>query len=426
MIFMFVRKAWFMQKFFMWIMFVIPMLFIFTNYALPVKMCFNNVHSSEVRKDIDLLEEVSKLITENFYGDVTQTKLTEGAISGMFNSLDSYSTYLNPSDYMELQSSAKGKFGGIGVEGMHDKLGLRVVSVLEGTPSSFTDLRSGDIIVSANDTNLGGKNLYEMVKLLRGPLSDAVVIQVLRGGEVLDFTMKREIIEIQSVTGGLIGDGILYCKISSFANNTKSQMLELINGIDLSNVSGVILDLRSNPGGLLDKSIDIAGLFIKKDSLVVSTKGKISKCASEYKTSSIPKLGNIPIVVLVNHGSASASEILAVALQYHNGAHIMGEWTFGKGTVQVILELPNKVGAAKMTVAEYFTPSGSSVDNIGVKPDIEIKISDKGYESMLECRKDRLNNIKSAKCKEVFGNFIMYDTQLQGAFDFFQQSQFSN
>ena len=327
----------------------------------------------DIYKKIDLFSEVLEKINEEFVEEVDQSEIMDSAIDGVLQSLDPYSSYMNPEMYKEMLTETSGKFGGLGIEVGMEAGVVKVISPIDNTPAAKAGVKAGDYIVKINDIQVQGKSLTEAVELMRGPVGSGIEITVRRRGEkkALIFNITREIIEIQSVKSKIIKNNIGYLRLTSFNENSGQQIKEEINSLKKNNkLKAYILDLRNNPGGLLTQAIKISDFFLENGE-IVSTK---SRKASENRKW-FAKEGDITngktLVVLINYGSASASEIVAGALKDHKRATIIGENSFGKGSVQSIIPLKNK-GAIRLTVAKYYLPSGKSISEVGVTPDIEV------------------------------------------------------
>ena len=309
----------------------------------------------------------------------------DSAINGLLQSLDPYSSYMSPEIFNEMQTETSGKFGGLGIEVSMESGVVKVISPIDDTPASKAGIKAGDYIVKIEDTQVQGKTLNEAVDLMRGPVGSSIELTVRRKGKKksLTFNIKREIIEIQSVKADLLENNIGYIRLTSFNENSGEQIEDKIKDLEKNqNVKAYILDLRNNPGGLLSQAIRISDFFLDNGE-IVSTK---SRKASENRKW-FAKKGDLTngktLVVLINYGSASASEIVAGALKDHKRAIILGENSYGKGSVQSIIPLKNK-GAIRLTVAKYYLPSGKSISEVGVSPDIEIKEKDEEFKMRSE------------------------------------------
>tara|TARA_B110001450_G_C17636062_1_gene487226 strand:- start:689 stop:1822 length:1134 start_codon:yes stop_codon:yes gene_type:complete len=336
---------------------------------------FQKVYSenNDIYKKIDIFSEVLEKINKEYVNDVDQSKSMDAAINGLLQSLDPYSAYMTPENFKSMQTETSGEFGGLGIEvGMESGV-VKVISPIDNTPASRAGLKAGDYIVKIENTQVQGKTLMEAVDLMRGPVGSSLEITVRRRGvkKALVFNIKREIIEVQSVKSELINKNIGYIRLTSFNDNSSQQIKKKINKLNKNkNLKGYILDLRNNPGGLLSQAIKISDFFLDNGE-IVSTK---SRKASENRKW-FAKNGDITngktLIVLINYGSASASEIVAGALKDHKRAIILGENSYGKGSVQSIIPLKNK-GAIRLTIAKYYLPSGASISEVGVTPDIEV------------------------------------------------------
>ncbi len=327
-------------------------------------------------KDLKTFTTVFSNIKQIYVDDVDDKKLFNHAIKGMVSGLDPHSGYLEPKEQKNLLESALGKFGGLGIViGMKDEA-IQVISPIDDTPAYRVGIQAGDLIVKIGDKLVRGMTLEDGVELMRGKAGTDIQITIVRKNKkpfVVNIT--REIITIISVKGYLLEKNIGYIRISSFQNPTEKLLKQTFNDLVEENnaqLNSLILDLRNNPGGVLNGAVDVSNLFLDKKGLVVYTKGRIPSSNLKYKTKSGDIMQGLPIVVLINEGSASASEIVAGALQDHKRAIIMGSTSFGKGSVQTILELQKGYGL-KLTTARYYTPNGRSIQAKGIVPDIELK-----------------------------------------------------
>ena len=339
--------------------------FFLTNFSISAE--------TDIYKKIDLFGEVLEKINEEYVDEINQSKSMDSAINGLLQSLDPYSAYMSPETFNEMQTETSGEFGGLGIEVSMESGVVKVISPIDDTPASKAGIKAGDFIVKIEDTQVQGKSLSEAVDLMRGPIGSSIELTVRRRGKkkALTFNIIREIIEIQSVKSDLLENNIGYIRLTSFNENSGQQIKDKIKDLETNqNVNAYILDLRNNPGGLLSQAIRISDFFLDNGE-IVSTK---SRKASENRKW-FAKKGDLTkgktLVVLINYGSASASEIVAGALKDHKRAIIIGENSYGKGSVQSIIPLKNK-GAIRLTVAKYYLPSGKSISEVGVSPDIEI------------------------------------------------------
>tara|TARA_B100001248_G_scaffold132309_1_gene99437 strand:- start:40 stop:1176 length:1137 start_codon:yes stop_codon:yes gene_type:complete len=335
----------------------------------------SKAYSSEnsIYKKIDLFGEVLEKINKEYVDEVNQSESMDSAINGLLQSLDPYSAYMSPEIFNEMQTETSGEFGGLGIEvGMESGV-VKVISPIDDTPASKAGIKAGDYIVKINDTQVQGKSLSEAVDLMRGPVGSGIELTIRRRGEkkALIFNVIREVIQIKSVKADLLEKNIGYIRLTSFNENSGKQIEREIKKLEKNDsVKSYILDLRNNPGGLLSQAIKISDFFLENGE-IVSTK---SRKASENRKW-FAKKGDLTngkkLIVLINYGSASASEIVAGALKDHKRAILLGENSYGKGSVQSIIPLKNK-GAIRLTVAKYYLPSGKSISEVGVSPDIEI------------------------------------------------------
>jgi len=315
--------------------------------------------------------DVFARIKRNYVEEVSDEELLEHAIRGMLDGLDPHSSYLNTEQFQELRIGTSGEFGGLGIEvGMEDGF-VRVVSPIDDTPAARGGIQSGDLIIRLDEKPVKGLALNDAVKLMRGKPGSDIVLTVIREGEdrPLNITLTRAIIQVTSVRNRILEDGYGYIRVSNFQTKTPSDMIKAIETMQIEGeLKGMVLDLRNNPGGVLSAAVGISDAFLN-DGLIVYTDGREDNSKLRYSASRGDILEGAPIVVLVNGGSASASEIVAGAMQDHGRGVVMGSKTFGKGSVQTIQNLPNG-GAVKLTTARYYTPSGRSIQAQGIDPDI--------------------------------------------------------
>jgi carboxyl-terminal processing protease len=319
--------------------------------------------------------EIFGRIKQDYVEPVSDKKLLEDAIRGMLSGLDPHSAYLGSEEYKELQEGTSGQFGGLGIEvGMENGF-VKVVSPIDDTPAQKAGLKAGDLIVRLDDKPVKGMSLADAVKTMRGEPGSQIVLTVVREGAEapLKFSLTRDIIKVKSVKQRLLDKNYGYLRISSFQSGTGQGLVDAINSLKKENegpLKGIVLDLRNNPGGVLNAAVDVSDAFLESG-LIVFTEGRIKNSEMRFNASPGDEINGAPIVVLINGGSASASEIVAGALQDHKRAIIMGEKSFGKGSVQTILPTTN--GAAiKLTTARYFTPSGRSIQAEGIEPDVKL------------------------------------------------------
>jgi len=317
--------------------------------------------------------DIFSRIKSDYVEDVEDKTLLENAIKGMLTGLDPHSTYLNPDEYKELRIGTTGQFGGLGIQvGMEDGF-VKVISPIDDTPAFHAGVKAGDLIIRLNDQSVKGMTLNSAVKIMRGEPGSNIKLTIIREGEdkplIIDVT--RDIIKVKSVKNRMLDPGYGYVRVSNFQSKTPRDLLQAINDLKKEygdELKGLVLDLRNNPGGVLNAAADVSDLFINKGKLVY-TEGRIENSHFEFNAKPGDILNGAPMVVLINGGSASASEIVAGALQDHNRAVVMGSKSFGKGSVQTIQELRSG-GAVKITTARYFTPSGRSIQGEGITPDI--------------------------------------------------------
>ena len=329
--------------------------------------------NTDLYKKIDLFGEVLEKISKEYVDEVDQSKSMDSAINGLLQSLDPYSAYMTPESFEGMQTETSGEFGGLGIEVGMEAGVVKVISPIDNTPASKAGLKAGDYIVKINNTQVQGKTLMQAVDLMRGPVGSSIEITVRRRGvkKALIFNITREVIQVQSVKSELIDNNIGYIRLTSFNENSSEQIKDKINKLNKKkDLKGYILDLRNNPGGLLSQAIKISDFFLENGE-IVSTR---SRQASENRKW-FAKKGDLTngktLIILINYGSASASEIVAGALKDHKRAIILGENSYGKGSVQSIIPLKNR-GAIRLTIAKYYLPSGKSISEVGVTPDIEV------------------------------------------------------
>ena len=327
----------------------------------------------DIYKKIDLFGEVLEKINKEYVDEFNQSESMDSAINGLLQSLDPYSSYMSPKIFDEMQTETSGEFGGLGIEVSMEAGVVKVISPIDDTPASRAGLKAGDYIVKINDVQVQGKSLSEAVDLMRGPVGSGIELTVRRRGErkALTFNIIREVIQVQSVKSEIIDENIGYIRLTSFNDNSSDQIEKQIKKLKKDkNINSFILDLRNNPGGLLSQAIKISDFFLENGEIVSTKSRKKSENRKWFA-----KKGDITdgktLLVLINYGSASASEIVAGALKDHKRAIIVGENSFGKGSVQSIIPLKNR-GAIRLTVAKYYLPSGKSISEVGVRPDIEV------------------------------------------------------
>ena len=330
--------------------------------------------SSEIYEKIDLFSEVLDKINKDYVDEIDQNAVMDAAINGVLQSLDPYSSYMSPQMLSEMQTETSGKFGGLGIEVGMEAGVVKVISPIDNSPASKVGIKAGDYIVKINDTQVQGKSLTEAVELMRGPVGTDIEITVRRVGEkkAIVFNITREIIKITSVRSKVIDGDIGYIRLTSFNENSSDQFKEKIKDLKKNkDINSYILDLRNNPGGLLSQAIKITDFFLDNGE-IVSTKGRKKTESRKWYANKGDVIEGSTLVVLINYGSASASEIVAGALKDHKRAILVGENSYGKGSVQSIIPLKNN-GAIRLTISKYYLPSGKSISEIGVSPDINVE-----------------------------------------------------
>jgi carboxyl-terminal processing protease len=326
-------------------------------------------------EQLNLFGEVFERVRASYVEPVKDDQLIESAINGMLSGLDPHSSYMNAKDYADMQIQTKGEFGGLGIEvTMQDGL-IKVVSPMDDTPAAKAGIQPGDLISHIDGDPVLGLTLNQAVDKMRGEIGSSITLTVLRGNQdPFDVTMKRAVITLKSVRWEMEPNNIGYVRITSFSEQTDSGLKDALKGINAAakgNLTGVVLDLRNNPGGLLDQAIAVSDDFLDKGE-IVSTRGRNPDDGQRWNAESGDLLNGKPLIVLINGGSASASEIVSGALQDHHRAILMGTKSFGKGSVQSIIPIPNH-GAIRLTTARYYTPSGRSIQAKGIDPDIQVE-----------------------------------------------------
>ena len=352
--------------------------------------------------EIRTFTEIFSKIKDDYVEDVDDKKLLENAIRGMLQGLDPHSTYLDEDAYKELQEGTSGEFGGLGIEVGYEDGFVKVISPIDGTPAQRAGIKAGDLIIRLDNKSVKGISLMEAVKMMRGKPGSKITLTIVREGENKPFEISivRDIITVENIKTETIEPGFTYIRISNFQTHTvddlKKGLIKLKNENN-NNIKGLILDLRNNPGGLLNAAVGVSDLFLN-NGLIVYTEGRIKDSKLKFNAKPSEMLKDTPIIILVNGGSASASEIVAGALQDHKRALIMGEKTFGKGSVQTILPMNDRT-ALKLTTARYYTPSGRSIQASGIEPDMIVK------------------NIKFDLKKDIQNNGLIKESDLSGHLD---------
>ena len=340
-------------------------------YLSFIPKLFSN--DDNVYKQLNLFGEVYERVRSEYVEKVSDKDLIEAAINGMLQSLDPHSSYLNADSFTEMKIQTKGEFGGLGIEVTMENGLVKVVSPIDDTPAARAGLQSGDYISHIDEEPVMGLTLSEAVDKMRGPINTELKITVIREGkEAFDLNLKRAVIKVTSIKAKKEED-VAYLRITSFTQKTFKNLVKEYNKLSLEmkgNLKGLVLDLRNNPGGLLDQAVSVSDAFLERGE-IVSTRGRDNKGEQRYNASKGDITNGLPIVVLINGGSASASEIVAGALQDHKRGILMGTQTFGKGSVQTIIPVTSK-GAVRLTTARYFTPSGNSIQAKGISPDIYV------------------------------------------------------
>ena len=338
--------------------------------------CFNKsfaANNSTIYQKIDLFSEVLNKINNEYVEEIDQSEVMDAAIDGVLQSLDPYSSYMSPEMLSNMQTETSGKFGGLGIEVGMEAGVVKVISPIDNTPASKAGLKAGDYIVKINDEQVQGKSLSEAVDLMRGEVGSDIEITVRRKGvkKALIFNITREIIKIQSVKSEILENSVGYLRLNAFNENSSDQIKNQLKVIKKNkNIKSYILDLRNNPCGLLSQAIKISDFFLNEGE-IVSTKSRNKSENKKFFARKGDIIDGKTLIVLINYGSASASEIVAGALKDHKRAIVLGEQSYGKGSVQSIIPLKNK-GAIRLTISKYYLPSGKSISEVGVVPDIEI------------------------------------------------------
>ena len=353
---------------------IIIIIFLILNFN------FNYSQAKEdLYKKIALFGEVLENIKKDYVDEVDQSSMMDSAINGVLQSLDPYSAYMSPELFKEMQTDTRGEFGGLGIEiGMESGV-VKVISPIDDTPAAKAGIKAGDFIIKIGNEQVQGKSLMEAVKLMRGPVGTTIELTVRRKDvkKPMKFKITRKIIEVKSVNSEILGKekNLGYIRLKSFNENSDKQFLNIVKKYEKnSKITGYILDLRNNPGGLLTQAINITDFFLNGGE-IVSTKGRNASETRKFFAKKGDQIKGKPIIVLINNGSASASEIFAGALKDHKRAIILGENSYGKGSVQSIIPLRNG-GGMRLTISKYYLPSGDSISEVGVTPDILIEESD--------------------------------------------------
>ncbi|MDA1134865.1 MAG: S41 family peptidase [Proteobacteria bacterium] len=379
-------------------------LIIFSSFLIILGFFPNNIlnaqsNRQETYKQLNLFGDVFQRVQEQYVEEVTDKELIESAISGMLQSLDPHSSYLNAESYDDMQVKTKGTFGGLGIEITMEGGFVKVISPIDDTPAALAGMQSGDLIIAVNGESLRGLSINEAVSQLRGPIGSSIKITVVRNEEEpFELEIKRDVIKIKSVKHNIINN-VGYVRLTTFSETTTEGLKTAVEKIKKEigdNFLGLILDLRNNPGGLLNQSISVSDAFLNQGE-IVSTKGRKNDDASRVFAKKGDIINGKPLIVLINSGSASASEIVAGALKDHSRAIIIGTRSFGKGSVQSIIPLAGN-GAMRLTTARYYTPSGISIQAKGIQPDIIVEAG------ITEANKDKKKNRREENLKGSLDN----------------------
>tara|TARA_X000001036_G_scaffold435477_1_gene476781 strand:+ start:1112 stop:2365 length:1254 start_codon:yes stop_codon:yes gene_type:complete len=384
--------------------------------------------TKETYKQLSIFNEVFNRVKDQYVEEVSDRDLIEKALNGMLNALDPHSSFMNEEIYKEMQIDTAGAFGGLGIEITMDKGFIKIISPIDDTPAQKAGVESGDYITHLDGNSVVGLSIKEAVEIMRGKIGSPITITIVRGmKEPFDITIKRDVIKIQSVKHKII-DNIGVLRITTFNEQTTSGLKKIIKELENqeNEIIGYVLDLRNNPGGLLEESINVSDLFLEKGE-IVSVRGRENNDVQVYSAKKGDVIDGKPLVVLINQGSASASEIVAGALQDHKRAPILGIKSFGKGSVQTIIPIGN--GAIRLTIAKYYTPSGDSIQAVGIDPDVvvpqaEIKVlnelftfRESDFQDALSNETQNLENIESETDEKDKEKLIDTDYQLFRALD---------
>ena len=353
-------------------------------FTIFLSLFFSNLSFSaneeSIYDKIDLFSEVLDKVNNEYVEEIDHSEAMDAAINGVLQSLDPYSAYMSPEIFKEMLTETSGEFGGLGIEvGMEFGV-VKIISPIDNTPAEEAGVKAGDYIVKINDIQVQGKTLTEAVELMRGPVGSIIKITVRRRGvkKAIIFNITREIIKIESVKSKIIEDTVGYIRLTSFNENSADQIKEKIKELKQNKkIEKYILDLRNNPGGLLSQAIKISDFFLNNGE-IVSTKSRKKKENRKWFAHKGDVIDGKTLIVLINYGSASAAEIVAGALKDHKRAILIGEKSFGKGSVQSVIPLNNK-GAIRLTISKYYLPSGKSISEVGITPDIEIAESSEDF-----------------------------------------------
>ena len=362
---------------------MIRYMLVVTGAAVAFVASFNEVRavSSETYRQLNMFGDVFERVRAEYVEEVDDSELIEAAIQGMLSSLDPHSSFLNPKAYGEMQVHTRGEFGGLGIEVTMENGLVKVVSPIDDTPAHKAGMQSGDFIIGIDGEQVFGLTLGEAVERMRGPVNSEIVITVQRGGveQPFDVAITRDVIRIRSVRSRAEGE-VAFIRVASFTEQTDSGVEDAMKKLRKEigeGLQGVVIDLRNNPGGLLDQAVAVSDAFLEKGE-IVSTRGRGNRGGQRFNARAGDIAEGLPVVVLINGGSASASEIVAGALQDQKRAVLLGEATYGKGSVQSIIPLKNR-GAIRLTISKYYLPSGKSISEVGVTPDIRVEAEDEEF-----------------------------------------------
>ncbi|MBM3535042.1 MAG: S41 family peptidase [Alphaproteobacteria bacterium] len=355
-----------------------------------------SANTSETYRQLNLFGEVFERVRADFVEKQTDEELIEAAINGMLTALDPHSGFMNAKTFRDMQVQTRGEFGGLGIEVTMEQGFVKVVSPIDDTPAARAGLRPNDFITHLNGEQIQGLTLNEAVEKMRGPVGSSITLTIRREGrEAFDVSLKRDVVRIQSVRSRVEAKNFGYIRITTFNEQTDAGLKRAIESIKKevgANLKGYIIDLRNNPGGLLDQAVAVSDAFLEKGE-IVSTRGRRTEDATRYNAKAGDLTDGLPLVVLINAGSASASEIVAGALQDHRRAVVLGTKSFGKGSVQTIIPLPGN-GAIRLTTARYYTPSGRSIQAKGIEPDIDVPAQ--RFETVEETKRRREGDLRGA------------------------------
>ena len=361
--------------------------FLIIILSLNISKYAYSANDDDIYKKIDLFSEVLDKINKEYVEDINQSEVMDAAINGVLQSLDPYSAYMSPESFQNMQTETSGEFGGLGIEiGMEAGV-VKVISPIDDTPAAKAGIKAGDFIIKIGEEQVQGKSLMEAVKIMRGPVGTSIKLTIRRKNvkKPIEFIITRKIIEVKSVSSEILGKekNLGYIRLKSFNENSDKQFLDIVKQYEKkTNMIGYILDLRNNPGGLLTQAINITDFFLD-DGEIVSTKGRKASETRKFFARKGDEVKGKPIIVIINNGSASASEIFAGALKDHKRAIILGENSYGKGSVQSIIPLRNG-GGMRLTISKYYLPSGDSISEVGVTPDIFVEESSDSFKMNTE------------------------------------------